>query len=109
MSNAKYLTEKERFALEILHCFAPAVVVATAMIVAAVVPRQLGGLPFTAALILCTPFLILARRLPRSPARPRGWGVVYVVARGGVMTGSLWSGLSCVKETLRGCPGSWLA
>lgn len=34
-------------------------------------------------------FYILSRRIPPPPSRPRGWGVVYLVALGVVMAGSL--------------------
>jgi drug/metabolite transporter (DMT)-like permease len=89
VSNAEHSTGRERSALQILQYLAPAAVTAAAMIAFAVLPRELGGLPFTAAAVLFTLFNILTRRLPRSPSRPRGWGVVYVVVLGVVMAGSL--------------------
>jgi hypothetical protein len=89
VSNAEHLSGRERFALQVLRYLAPAAVTAAAMIAFAVLPREFGGLPFTAALVLFTFFNVLARRLPRSSSRPRGWGVVYVVALFVVIAGSL--------------------
>jgi drug/metabolite transporter (DMT)-like permease len=89
VSNAGHFTGRERSALRILQYLAPAAVTAAAMIAFAVLPRQLAGLPFPAAAILFVLFNILTRRIPRSPSRPRGWGVVYVVALFVVMAGSL--------------------
>ncbi|MET4704843.1 hypothetical protein [Frigoribacterium sp. UYMn621] len=92
VSNAEDSSGTGRFALQILQYLAPAVVTAAAMIAFAVLPRQFGGLPFTAALVLFMIFNIVRRRmglLPRSPVRPRGWGVVYVVALFVVMATSL--------------------
>ncbi|MET4706124.1 hypothetical protein [Frigoribacterium sp. UYMn621] len=89
VSNAKQSSGRERVALQILQYFAPAAVTAAAMIAFAVLPRQFGGLPFTAALVPFTIFNILIRRLPRAPSRPRAWGVVYMVVLFVVMAGSL--------------------
>lgn len=89
VSNPEHSTRKERFARQLLQYLAPAAVTAAAMIGFAVLPRQFGGLPFTAALVLFTLFNILPRRISPLPSRPRGWGVVYVVLLGVVMAGSL--------------------
>lgn len=89
VSNSKHSTGKERFARQLLQYLAPAAVTAAAMIAFAVLPRQLGSLPFTAAVVLFTLFNILSRRISPSPSRPRGWGVVYLVALCVVMAGSL--------------------
>jgi hypothetical protein len=89
VSNTGHFTERERSALQILQYLAPASVTAAAMMAFAVLPRELGGVPFTAAAVLFTIFNILTRRLPRSPSRLRGWGVVYVVALFVVMASSL--------------------
>jgi hypothetical protein len=89
VSNPEHFAGRERFARQILRYLAPAAVTAAAMIVFAVLPRQFGGLPFTAALFLFTLFNILSRRISPSPARPRGWGIVYLVALGVVIAGSL--------------------
>ena len=89
VSNSKDSAGKERFARQLLQYLAPAAVTAAAMIGFAFLPRQLGGLPFTAALVLFTLFNILSRRISPSPSRPRGWGVVYLVALFVVMAGSL--------------------
>ena len=89
VSNPEHSAGRERFARQLLQYLAPAAVTAAAMIVFAVLPRQFGGLPFTAALFLFTLFNILSRRISPSPSRPRGWGIVYLVALGVVMAASL--------------------
>ena len=89
VSDSEDPSGKQRFARQLLQYLAPAAVTAVAMIAFAVLPRQFGGLPFTAAVVLFTLFYILSRRIPPPPSRPRGWGVVYLVALGVVMAGSL--------------------
>ncbi|MBC7596687.1 MAG: hypothetical protein H7288_22645 [Kineosporiaceae bacterium] len=89
VSNPEHSTRKERFARQLLQYFAPAAVSAAAMIGFAVLPRQFGGFPFTAALVLFTLFNVLSRRISPSPSRPRGWRVVYIVILGVVMASSL--------------------
>jgi len=88
-SNSDYLARREQLARQLWLYFAPAAATAAAMIAFATLPREFGGLPFTAALVLYALFNFLGRRIPRSAWRPRGWGIVYVVALGVVLVGSL--------------------
>ena len=88
-SNSNYLARREQLARHLWLYFAPAVATAAAMIAFAALPREFGGLPFTAALALYALFNFLGRRISRSASRPRGWAIVYVVALGVVLAGSL--------------------